>query len=50
MIEGPSKYGGIAAVIVFGVGLMIVGKTLAGLAVLGVGVLVVTVTCAPTLV
>lgn len=48
MIEGPSKYGGVAAVMVFGVGLLIVGKTLAGLGVLGVGILATAVMCAPT--
>jgi hypothetical protein len=49
MIEGSSKYGGIAAVMVFGVGLLIVGKILTGLAVLGVGVLALPVMGAPTL-
>jgi|GEM_PF-4614759 len=49
MIEGPSKYGGIAAVMVFGVGLLIIGKTSTGLEVLGVGILATAVMCAPTL-
>ena len=40
MIQSPSKYAGVAAVVVFGVGLLIVGKTFIGLAVLGVRTLV----------
>jgi hypothetical protein len=48
MIEGPSRYGGVAAVMVFGVGLLIVGKIMTGLAVLGVGVLALLVMGAPT--
>lgn len=48
MIEGPSKYGGIAAVMVFGVGLLIVGKTWIGLSVLGIGVFVLAVALLPT--
>jgi hypothetical protein len=49
MIEGPSKYGGPAVLIVVGVGLLIAGKTLTGLVMLGVGILALAVMCAPTL-
>ncbi|HWD91710.1 MAG TPA: hypothetical protein VG938_05090 [Verrucomicrobiae bacterium] len=49
MVKGSSKYGGAVAVIVFGVGLLIVGSILKGLEVLGVGVLALAVVCAPTL-
>lgn len=48
MNGNPSRFGGPAAVIVFGVGLLIIGQTLRGLAVLGVGILVLALMCAPT--
>jgi hypothetical protein len=48
MIESPSKYGGFAAVMVFGLGLLIVGKTGAGLSVLGFGICVMAITLSPT--
>jgi hypothetical protein len=37
MTESPARYGGIAAVLVFGIGLLAVGKTWAGLGVLVIG-------------
>jgi len=49
MNANPTKYGGPVAVIVFGVGLLIIGDTLRGLAVLGAGILVLAVVWAPTL-
>jgi hypothetical protein len=49
MNGNPSKYGGPAAVIVFGTGLLIVGNILEGLAVLGAGILVLAVVWAPTI-
>jgi hypothetical protein len=48
MVEGPFKYGGIAALMVFGVGLLLVGKIWPGLGVLGFGGLVMAVTFLPS--
>ncbi len=49
MNNSPSRYGGIAAVMVFGIGLLALGRTWAGVAVLGFGVLVMTIALAPSL-
>ena len=50
MSGNPSKYAGPAAVMVFGVGLLIKGDILGGLVVLGAGILVLAIVWAPTLV
>jgi hypothetical protein len=46
--ESPSRFAGIAAVILLGLGLLITGKLGLGLSVLGLGVLVLAVTVSPT--
>ena len=48
MTESPSKYAGFAAVMVFGVGLLLVGKVWSGLGVLGFGGLLMAVAILPT--
>ena len=47
-MKGPSKYAGFAAAFVFGVGLLIVGKTLDGIEVLGLAVPALGLAIAPT--
>jgi hypothetical protein len=46
--EIPSRYGGIAAVLVFGIGLLAVGKTLAGVGVLVFGVIAMAIALSPS--
>ena len=46
-MEGPSRYGGIAAVLVFGIGLLAIGRTQAGICVLFFGVVVMSIALAP---
>ena len=46
-MEGPSRYGGIAAVLVFGIGLLAIGRTQAAIGVLFFGVVVMVITLAP---
>ena len=48
MTESPSRYGGIAAVLVFGIGLVAVGKTLAGLCAILLGIVAMGVLLART--
>jgi hypothetical protein len=48
MNESPSRYGGVAAVMVLGVGMLLVGKTAVGIAILGVGVLAMAIMLAPS--
>jgi hypothetical protein len=48
-MQSPSKYGGMAAAAVLGVGLLLIGKTSAGLSVLGVVILVMAITITPTM-
>jgi|SRR6516164_1713100 hypothetical protein len=48
MTEGPSKYAGFAAVMVFGVGLLLVGKVWSGLGVLGFAGLLMALAILPT--
>ena len=45
-MEGPSRYGGIAAVLVFGIGLLAMGKTWAGIGVLFLGGVVMAIALA----
>lgn len=49
MSGNPAKYAGPVAVIVFGVGLLIVGHISNGLAVLGIGILALAVVSAPAM-
>ena len=49
MSQGPGKYGGMVAVTVFGVGLLVVGRTGFGAAMLGLAGLVAAVTFVPTM-
>jgi hypothetical protein len=48
MTENPSRYGGVAAVLVFGIGLLAVGKTRAGVGVLVLGIFAMLVVLAPS--
>ena len=48
MTESPSRYGGIAAVLVFGIGLLAVGKTWAGVGVLVLGTLALAIAVSPS--
>jgi hypothetical protein len=47
-MRNPSQYGGVAAVFVFGVGLLLIGKTAAGILVLSMGTFVLACTLAST--
>jgi hypothetical protein len=47
-MNNPSRYAGLAAVFVFGVGLLIVGQTWAAICVLGLGVFALALAVAPT--
>jgi hypothetical protein len=47
-VNNPSQYAGIAAVFVFGVGLLIIGKTWTGITILGVGVFLLGFALAPS--
>jgi hypothetical protein len=47
MTESPSRYGGIAAVLVFGIGLRAVGKTSAGVGVLVFGAIAMAIALSP---
>ena len=48
MTESPSRYGGIAAVLVFGIGLLAVGKTWAGVGVLAFGAIAMAIALSPS--
>jgi hypothetical protein len=48
MTESPSRYGGIAAVLVLGIGLLAVGKTWAGVGVLVFGALAMAIALSPS--
>jgi hypothetical protein len=48
MTESPSRYGGIAAVLVFGIGLLAVGKTWAGVGVLVFGAIAMAIAFSPS--
>ena len=48
MTESPSRYGVIAAVLVFGIGLLAVGKTWAGVGVLVLGTLAMAIALSPS--
>ena len=48
MKESPSRYGGIAAVLVFGIGLLAIGKIWVGVGVLAIGALVMAIALSPT--
>jgi hypothetical protein len=46
-MESPSRYGGVAAVLVFGIGLLATGRTWAGIGVLFLGGVVMAIMLAP---
>jgi hypothetical protein len=48
MSESPSRYGGIAAVVVFGIGLLAVCKPWAGLGVLAFGAIAMAIALSPS--
>jgi hypothetical protein len=48
MTEGPSRYGGIAAVLVLGIGLLAVGKMWAGIGVLVFGSIAMAIALSPS--
>ena len=48
MTESPSRYGGIAAVLVFGIGLLAVGKTWVGVGVLVFGAMAMAIALSPS--